>query len=733
MNRNYFFLFFLLSAMMVIGCNILSNDDDDTVSIPQTTTISGKVEFPESAGTVGSIKGSIRAKVDFNKYRIWINDVRFILHDDGTYTAQLTVADEYDIQVRFAGSNNAILRAIATPDDTTGTVPVDVLTTAVSLAYIAYTAQAGQSANFQTFEELVDEADEVIQELAAAIETALQSVENLESEDFNLEEDENVQAKTDDAVEKAEEEEEKQAASSTTTSSTTTSTAEVDTTTTSSSTSSTTAVELPAGTLAINDGAATADSVNVILNLTVTQAVGVITMSVDGGDFEALNMAKSHTLSSGDGDKTVTIILKDDNGLSESITDTIKLETTPPPPAFTGKVAAGEGHALCIKSDKTIWAQGYNSNGQVGDGTKESRFDWVQVGVQGEVSVSIKAATGALTDTIDTAAGYYHSLALKSDGTVWGWGDNNQYAQLGGGYTMSGGYAEDQKLPVQVGVGESGDVMRGSIRARIMTDPAITDVTAIAAGYYHSLALKSDGTVWSWGFNNYGQTGTTGSGYYRFFPSQISGISGLKAITAGKYHSLALKSDGTVWAWGYNNYGQLGDGTYVNRNSPVQVGVQGEIPPSSIKAGTSALTEITAIAAGEYHSLALKADGTVWSWGNGNYGQLGWLYCGSSPSKQNTPALVTNLSDVSSIACGNNHSLAQKSDGTVWGWGYNGYGQIEEEWTGSGGKYSNENTAVQIQVSNVVAMNGGYGVTVFLLSDDSVKLFGNVMAGATPR
>ena len=124
-------------------------------------------------------------------------------------------------------------------------------------------------------------------------------------------------------------------------------------------------------------------------------------------------------------------------------------------------------------------------------------------------------------------------------------------------------------------------------------------MVAIAGGDSHSLALKSDGTVWAWGYNGCGQLGD-GSTTNRLTPVQVSGLTGVVAIAGGGSHSLALKSDGTVWAWGCNDYGQLGDGTTTNRLTPVQV---------------SGLTGVVAIAGGGAHSLALKSDGTVWAWG----------------------------------------------------------------------------------------------------------------------
>ena len=141
------------------------------------------------------------------------------------------------------------------------------------------------------------------------------------------------------------------------------------------------------------------------------------------------------------------------------------------------------------------------------------------------------------------AAGGQHSLALKSDGTVWAWGLND-YNQLGNGT------ATNSSKPVQV--------------------PGLNNASAIAAGYFHSLALKSDGTVWAWGLNGHGRLGngtTVDSGT----PVQVLGLSNVSAIVAGHDHSLALKSDGTVWAWGANHIGQLGNGTTANSSTSVQV------------------------------------------------------------------------------------------------------------------------------------------------------------------
>ncbi|MCP4546611.1 MAG: hypothetical protein GY835_09125, partial [bacterium] len=279
-------------------------------------------------------------------------------------------------------------------------------------------------------------------------------------------------------------------------------------------------------------------------------------------------------------------------------------------------MAAGQAHSLALKSDGTVWAWGNNAFGQLGDGTTTDRHTPVQVsGLAGITAI---------------AGGYFHSLALKSDGTVWAWG-NNAHGELGDGTTTN------RHIPVQVS--------------------GLTGVTAIAGGQYHSLALKSDGTVWAWGNNYTGQLGD-GTTTDRYTPVQVSGLTGVTAIAGGYFHSLALKSDGTVWAWGDNDNGELGDGTTTIRLTPVQV---------------SSLTGVIAIAGGSnHHGLALKSDGTVWAWGYNAYGQLG----DGTTTSRSSPVQVSGLTGVTVIAGGSVHSLALKSDGTVWAWGKNGYGQL---------------------------------------------------------
>ncbi|MFH1226379.1 MAG: DUF2341 domain-containing protein [Planctomycetota bacterium] len=233
----------------------------------------------------------------------------------------------------------------------------------------------------------------------------------------------------------------------------------------------------------------------------------------------------------------------------------------------------------------------------------------------------------------------------------------------GGGYSGGGGGSYDQSSQRNGGGGGSKNNGSNKSDASGVQPPNVwgnlTNVVAIAAGYQHSLALKSDGTVCAWGYNNYGQLGDN-STTQRLAPVTVTGLTNVIAIAAGQNHSLALKSDGTVWAWGYNNNGQLGDNSITQRTTPVQT------------SNSTGLTNIVMIAASYNQSLALRSDGTVWAWGVNNYGQLG----DNSITQRKIPVQTIGLTDMVAIGANYCHSLALKSDGTVWAWGRGSEGQI---------------------------------------------------------
>lgn len=222
------------------------------------------------------------------------------------------------------------------------------------------------------------------------------------------------------------------------------------------------------------------------------------------------------------------------------------------------------------------------------------------------------------------SSGLHHALALREDGTVWGWGLNPDY-QLGD-------------------ISQFGSP--SPLQAAVL--PGVKSVHALTAA---SLALRADGTVWAWGGNSRGELGN-GSTTPSKTPVQVSQLTNVIALaSSGKgQHVIALKADGTVWGWGNNARGQLGDGTTVDRLIPVQV---------------RGLTQVIAISTSARHALALKSDGTVWAWGDNSTGALG----DGSLDPSLAPKRVQGLTNVKSIAAGGDHSLAIRGARQLWGWG----------------------------------------------------------------
>jgi uncharacterized repeat protein (TIGR01451 family) len=328
------------------------------------------------------------------------------------------------------------------------------------------------------------------------------------------------------------------------------------------------------------------------------------------------------------------------------------------------------GHTLALKSDGTVWGWGMNSAGQLGDG-----FDYA--------SVNVPVQVVGLGDVSAVDAGSDHSLALKRDGSVWAWG-NNSYGQIGA-YSQ---FSINRTRPARV-IGLSGTF------------------NAIAAGGTHSLALRSDGTVWAWGNNYSGQLGngsTSTSPVYD--PVQVAGLTNVAGIAAGSAFSLAVKSDGTVWAWGANLSGVIGKplDTF-SVATPVQV---------------AGINNVSAVSAGERHALALKRDGTVWSWGDNVDGNLGNGNSGSGP----TPAQVGGLANVKEINAGSAHSIVLKTDGTVWTWGRNSGGALGD------GTMNNRNVPLQVGgLNGITTVAAGHDHSGAVLPDSTIRMWGGNMRG----
>ncbi len=339
-------------------------------------------------------------------------------------------------------------------------------------------------------------------------------------------------------------------------------------------------------------------------------------------------------------------------------------------------VSAGRYHGLALKSDGTVWVWGNGGNGQLGDGT---------FGLSSKPKMVV-----ALTGVTSVSAGSEHNLALKSDGTVWAWGANgfgeDRYGQVGNGST------EDQATPVQV----------------------LSGVIEIAAGRYHSAALKSDGTVWVWGRNEHGQVGDN-TLIHKFVPTQVVGVGGVGNLSdivniyAGGYHVVAVKNDGSLWTWGYNAMGQLGDNTTVSKKVPIQVLGLG---------GVGVLSDVSSVYLGRYHSMFLKNDGSLLVTGQDLYGQLGVSTTTNQKVLQQVLGVdgVGFLSDIAFISGGQYFSYAIDVTGNVFAWGDNTDGQLGD------GTIVQRNTPVQLSgFSQVTFIEGGDSHGLMLADDHTIK------------
>jgi hypothetical protein len=234
---------------------------------------------------------------------------------------------------------------------------------------------------------------------------------------------------------------------------------------------------------------------------------------------------------------------------------------------------------------------------------------------------------------------------------------------------------------------------------QLLASPSVASIAAagdaemrrIAAGPHYSLGIKADGSLWAWGTNSAGNLGD-GTTTNRTTPVKV--LTGVTAVTTGTLHSLALKTDGSLWDWGWNLRCQLGDGTAKNRLIPFNV-----------------LTGVKAMAAGHSHSLALKTDGTLWGWGDNSSGQIG----DGTTTMRKTPYKI--LTGVVAVAAGDFHSLALKTDGSLWAWGENGYAQLGD------GTTTKRLTPVKV-LTGVAAIDAGGIHTLALKTDGSLWVWG---------
>lgn len=345
--------------------------------------------------------------------------------------------------------------------------------------------------------------------------------------------------------------------------------------------------------------------------------------------------------------------------------DVYTLDASTPTSALS--IGGGFAHNCELLASGKVGCWGYNADGEVGDGTTFQKKP-------------LPVAVSGITQGISLSAGYSHTCAAVFGGSVQCWG-SNLHGQLGNGTNT------DASTPVSVS--------------------SLANVTQVGAGNSHSCAVLADGSARCWGYNSQGQLGNGLVGPDSYTPSVVTGLTGATKISAGYYHSCALKTNGSVVCWGLGTSGELGNGTSTSSTSPVAV---------------SGLTNVIAISSSSGNNCALKSDGTVWCWGhNTQYGSLG----SGSTAAQPTPVVVPGISTARSVAVGPYHGCAALQDGTAVCWGYNAFGQL--------GNNSTTDSLSPVPVSNLTNVST-VGVALYTtcatLNDNTASCWGYGVLGS---
>jgi len=398
------------------------------------------------------------------------------------------------------------------------------------------------------------------------------------------------------------------------------------------------------------------------------------------------------------------------------------------------QVSCGLHFTAAVKTDGTLWLWGANSYGQLGRSDRVHRStpiqtllggtDWSQVSCGCTHFAAVKTTgqlfscgnniTAALGDSTVVNKSYpiqiigadttyskviatkYNSAAIKTDGTLWIWGQKGNYLCASSDRSGTGNFSIPNEICFQgtdwyhiyfantsaVGIKTNGDLytwgnytadpellIQSDINANtsvlVQTNYNTPTWSQISSGVYFHTGIKSDGTLWTWGSNAIYQLGTSIIWAIHSPVQTLAGGSNWKMVSAGNYFAAAIKTDGTLWAWGYNGDGQLGDSTTTSNMSPKQT-----------LAGGSNWTKLTC---GDSFITAIKTDGTLWSWGSNSYGQLG----DGTRTHRSSPIQIGTNTNWKHVNGGDNHIVAIKTDGTLWAWGDNSFGQLGDSTTTS--------------------------------------------------
>lgn len=362
-------------------------------------------------------------------------------------------------------------------------------------------------------------------------------------------------------------------------------------------------------------------------------------------------------------------------------------------------IAAGGNTSFAINSTFGLYGWGDDANCEIGDKDRKSKSnpvlvdgEYIQIAIgSGSNTVALKEDTSlwewgdncssagirtnptkTQTGFVQISAGHRFICGIMEDNSLWAWG-RNTYGQLGTGNT------DDQKVPIKI----------------------MDDVVKVVTGDEHTLAIKTDGSLWAWGHNSEGQLGNGESGWSISQVSPIKIMDGVAKVAAGSEHSFAIKTDGSLWGWGDNMWGQLGDGTTKDKTTPVKI-----------------LDGITEVAAGDLFTLAIMTDGSLLTWGRNNYGQLG---NGMTGGQEVIPIKIMN--GVAKVTTGLNHSLVIKTDGSLWAWGSNSHGQL-----GQGTKNHSEIPVFVMNIGGAQEIIAECEVdhVTYLLRSDSTAMVKNI-------